>query len=304
MISAQNVTKKFDSFTALDNLSCNIPESCIYGLVGSNGAGKSTFLRLLCGVYKADSGIITVDGQPVYENPTVKANIAYVPDDLYFPHRSTIKTAAKHLRLLYPNFDLNRLNKLIKHFDIDKNAYINTFSKGMKRQTATILALSLCPEYLILDETFDGLDPIVRSAFKEILYEDVLENKTTVIISSHSLRELEDTCDNLALLHKGKIILESSIDNIKTSFCKVQIAFSTPFDQSLFDEMALTNYIQNGSVANFIVRKNADAVQERLKSLSPALLDILPLTLDEVFICEAQALGYNVGKSTETDNKE
>lgn len=292
MISAQNVTKKFDSFTALDNLSCNIPDSCIYGLVGSNGAGKSTFLRLLCGVYRADSGIITVNGETVYDNPAAKANIAYIPDDLYFLPQSSMLKMANCYKTLYSSFNFDRFHQLSKTFGLDTKANINTFSKGMRRQAATILGLSIAPKYLFFDETFDGLDPVMRNLVKKVIYEDVLENKTTTIITSHSLRELEDTCDQLALLHKGGIVFESDIQDLKTSLFKIQVAFSNQFDKSSFKDIEMLEYSQKGSVANFIVRGNKEETAERIRAMAPVLLDILPLSLEEVFIYEMEALGY------------
>ena len=225
MICAENVTKKFDNFVALRRLNCSIPESCVYGLVGSNGAGKSTFLRLISGIYRADAGKVTFDGQPVYENPEVKGKIVYVPDELYFLPQSNMNRMAQLYRSMYPNFNNERYADLVKTFGLDPEANINTFSKGMRRQAATILALSCKTEYLFLDETFDGLDPVMRNFVKNLICEDVMERSASAIITSHSLRELEDTCDQLALLHKGGIIFESDIQNLKTSLFKVQIAF-------------------------------------------------------------------------------
>ena len=263
MIQAQNLTKAFCSASqpkahvALNNLSCTIPGGCIYGLVGSNGAGKSTFLRLLSGVYRPDSGTIEIDGLPVWENPAAKNKIFYVPDDLYFLPQ-------------------------------------NTFSKGMRRQAATILALSTMPDYLFFDETFDGLDPVVRRLVKQVIYNDVLDRGTTTIITSHSLRELEDTCDQLALLHKGGIVFESDIQNLKTALFKVQTAFHTPFTRETFEEagIRIISYSQMGSVATFIVRGEREATEAILRSMTPLLLDILPLNLEEVFVYEMEALGY------------
>ncbi len=292
MITASNVTKKFDDFTALQDLSCSIPDSCIYGLVGSNGAGKSTFLRLLSGVYKADAGIITVDGEAVYENPAVKANIAYVPDDLYFLPQASLNKMADSYNRLYPTFNMERFKSLTDTFKLNPKANLNTFSKGMRRQAATILGLSISPKYLFFDETFDGLDPVMRNLVKKVIYDDVLENKTTTIITSHSLRELEDTCDQLALLHKGGIVFESDIQNLKTALFKVQVAFNLDFDRSLFDGIEILDYSQKGSVANFIVRGDREETSAKIRAMAPVLLDILPLSLEEVFIYEMEALGY------------
>ena len=292
MICAENVTKKFDGFAALRGLNCSIPESCVYGLVGSNGAGKSTFLRLISGIYRADAGTVTFDGVPVYENPEVKGKILYVPDELYFLPQSNMNRMAQLYRAMYPNFSDERFTELVKTFGLDPSANINTFSKGMKRQAATILALSSMPRYLFFDETFDGLDPVMRNLVKRVIYNDVLERKTTTIITSHSLRELEDACDQLALLHKGGIVFESDIQNLKTTLFKIQVAFSEKYDRSNFSEIEMLSYTQVGSVATFIARGEKEAVTAKIRAMSPVLLDVLPLNLEEVFIYEMEALGY------------
>jgi ABC-2 type transport system ATP-binding protein len=292
MIVANNVTMKFGDFTALNHLNCAIPDGIIYGLVGSNGAGKSTFLRLISGIYRPLDGEITIDGAPIFNNPTVKQNIIYVPDELYFLPQSNMNRMAELYNSLYENFSYERFHNLTATFGLNPAANINTFSKGMRRQAATVLALSTMPTYLFFDETFDGLDPVMRNLVKQVIYNDVLERKTTTIITSHSLRELEDTCDQLALLHKGGIVFESDIQNLKTTLFKVQIAFSTPFSREDFSEMELLSYTQIGSVATFIVRGERERVIARLRERSPLLLDVLPLNLEEVFIYEMEALGY------------
>ena len=296
MISAKNVTMKFDDFTALNHLSCEIPDSCIYGLVGSNGAGKSTFLRLISGVYKPYEGDITVDGAPIWENPEIKSQIMYVPDELYFLPQSNMKTMAKLYAAAYKSFSYERFHSLTETFGLDPEANINTFSKGMKRQAATILALSTMPKYLFFDETFDGLDPVMRNLVKQVIYNDVCERGTTTIITSHSLRELEDTCDQLALLHKGGIVFESDIQNLKTSLFKVQVAFKERFDRTKFEGVDMLNYTQAGSVATFIARGDRDAVSASIRAKNPLLLDVLPLNLEEVFIYEMEAVGYDYSK--------
>ena len=292
MICADNVTKKFDDFEALRGLTCQIPEACVYGLVGSNGAGKSTFLRLISGIYRADSGTVTFDGEPVYENPDVKSKIMYVPDELYFLPQSNMKRMAELYRSIYSDFNMERFHDLVKTFGLNPNSNINTFSKGMKRQAATILALSAMPKYLFFDETFDGLDPVMRNLVKQVIYEDVLERKTTTIITSHSLRELEDTCDQLALLHKGGIVFESDIQDLKTSLFKIQVAFDFMFDRSMFTDINILNYTQMSSVATFIVKGDRDETVAKIREKNPILLDVLPLNLEEVFVYEMEALGY------------
>ncbi len=292
MICAKDLTMKFDDFTALKQMNCKIPEACIYGLVGSNGAGKSTFLRLISGIYRPNSGEVTIDGKPVYENPEVKSKILYVPDELYFLPQSNMNRMAELYSSIYKNFSYERFENLTKTFGLDPKANINTFSKGMKRQAATILALSSMPEFLFFDETFDGLDPVMRNLVKQVIYNDVMERKTTTIITSHSLRELEDTCDQLALLHKGGIVFESDIQDLKTALFKVQVAFNTEYSKERFAGIEMLDYNQMGSVATFIARGDKNEVVAKIRALEPVLLDVLPLNLEEVFIYEMEALGY------------
>ena len=292
MIGANNVTKKFDNFTALDGISCKIESGCIYGLVGSNGAGKSTFLRVLAGVYRADQGDVTIDGEPIYENPSVKKKIMLVPDDLYFLPGASMLRMKKLYKSVYPDFDDKRFGELADCFGLDVKKNLGTFSKGMRRQAATVLALSARPEYIFFDETFDGLDPIMRNVVKRLICEDILDRKATAIITSHSLRELEDTCDQLSLLHKGGLVFESDIQNLKTSLFKVQIAFDREYDKSKFTGMDILKFTKRGSVSNIIVRGDRDLTVAALSSMKPTLLDVLPLSLEEVFTYEMEALGY------------
>ncbi|CDZ24214.1 hypothetical protein CCDG5_1097 [[Clostridium] cellulosi] len=292
MIKAVNLTKKFGNFTALSAINCTIPEGCIYGLVGSNGAGKSTFIRLLAGIYRPDSGTATIDDKSIYENPEVKKRIAYVSDELYFLPQASMNRMAKLYSRTFENFNFERFHYLTNALKLNPNVNVNSFSKGMKRQAATILALSTMPDYILFDETFDGLDPVMRNTVKNIIYSDVCERKSTAVISSHSLRELEDTCDQLALLHKGGIIFESDIENLKTSLFKVQIAFNEDYEKDKFKGIEIINFQKKGSVANLIIRGEREATVEKLKLMKPVLLDVLPLTLEEVFIYEMDALGY------------
>ena len=292
MIQVNNVTKKFGSFTALNNMSCKISDGCIYGLIGSNGAGKSTFLRLITGVYKPDEGQVLLDGEPVYENPAAKAKIAYVPDELFFLPGSSLNRMAKLYAAVFPDFSFERFHELIKLFGLSPEAPVNTFSKGMRRQGATLLALACRPKYIIFDETFDGLDPVMRNVVKQLITTDVLERQATAIITSHSLRELEDTCDQLSLLHKGGIIFESDIQDLKTTLFKLQVGFDKPFSREMFSALDILSYSARGSVATFIVRGDRDKTVELIQAQSPVLLDVLPLTLEEVFIYEMEALGY------------
>ena len=292
MIEVKALTKRFGDFTALDNVTCNIPEGCIYGMVGSNGAGKSTLLRLISGVYRPDAGAVFVDGQPVYENKAVKARIAFVPDDLFFLGGADMRRMAQLYAAAYPAFDKARFEALTAAFKLVPKKPLSAFSKGMKRQAAIILSLSSRPKYIFFDETFDGLDPIMRTLVKKLIVEDVLDRHATAIITSHSLRELEDTCDQLALLHKGGLVLESDVQNLKTSLFKIQIAFNHEYDRDLFEGLDILHYTRHGSVASFIVRGDREQTVATLQAKLPVLLDVLPLSLEEVFTYEMEALGY------------
>ena len=281
MITVTNLVKRFDNFTALNDLTMKIDKGCVYGLVGSNGAGKSTLLRLITGVYKADKGEIKVDGMDVYDNPEAKAKMVFVADELFFLPQSSMNRMARLYAASYPNFNWNRFNELAGVFGLNTKANVGTFSKGMRRQAATILALSCMAEYMFLDETFDGLDPVMRNLVKKVIYNDVAERGVTAIITSHSLRELEDTCDRLALLHSGGIVLESDIENLQTMLLKVQVAFSEEYDISRFDGINILDFNKKGSVANMIVRGDREEVQHKIFAMCPLLCEILPLTLEE-----------------------
>lgn len=293
MFEVNGLTKKFGSFTALDNVTCKIPDGCIYGMVGSNGAGKSTFLRLLSGIYKPTLGTITADGQPVWENPEIKSQIAFIPDDLYFISNSSPNRMAKTYSSIYPTFNYDKFLKLAREFGLDVTKNTNTFSKGMRRQTSIILALAADPKYIFFDETFDGLDPVMRNLVKKLILSDVADRGACAIITSHSLRELEDTCDQLALLHKGGLILESDISDLKTRQYKIQLAFAEEYDRSKFDGIEIVSFTKSGSVANMIVKGDREITAEKLRAMDPLFLDILPLTLEELFTYEMETLGYS-----------
>lgn len=292
MITALNIVKQFGDKVALDRLNCSIPEGCVYGLVGSNGSGKSTLLRLISGIYRPESGSVTIDGKPVYDNPDVKKRIAFVPDELFFLPHANLKRMAQHYASVYENFSHERFATLLADFALDPNANIATFSKGMKRQAATILALSCSTDIYLFDETFDGLDPVMRNLVKNLLYREVLENKATVVITSHSLRELEDTCDQLALLHKGGIIFSSDVDHLKTSLFKIQVAFSDDYDRDRFKGIEILSYAKHGSVASLIVRGDREETEAKIRAMDPVLFEVLPLSLEEVFVYEMGQLGY------------
>ncbi len=292
MIKTEKLTKKFGTYTALQDISCTIQDGCIYGMVGSNGAGKSTFLRILSGVYKADGGTALLDGEPIYENAAAKGQIMFIPDELYYINGASMNRMAALYQSMYPNFNKGRYNELTKELGLDPKKSLNTFSKGMRRQAITVLALAAAPKYIFFDETFDGMDPVVRNYVKKLICQDVIDRGATAILTSHSLRELEDTCDQLALLHRGGLVLESDIQNLKTSQFKIQIAFREEYDKSKFSALDLVHFTKHGSVANLIVRGTQEETLDILRPMNPALLEVLPLTLEEVFTYEMEALGY------------
>ncbi len=293
MIKARKLSKRFGEVEALTNLNCNIPQGCIYGLVGANGAGKSTFLRLCNGIYQPDEGHISINGGEVFDNPSVKEHCVFVPDELYFLPQSNLNRMSLLYESMYPHFSNERFTDLCAAFKLDRARLLNTFSKGMRRQASTILALSAMTDYVFFDETFDGLDPVMRNLVKGMLYDDVLERGCTAVITSHSLRELEDTCDQLALLYQGGIVFESDVQNLKTSLFKVQVAFAEEYDQTRFPDMDILSFVKQGSVANMIIRGDSTKSKTLIGAMNPLLLEILPLTLEEVFLYEMEALGYS-----------
>lgn len=293
MIKARKLTKRFGELEALANLNCNIPQGCIYGLVGANGSGKSTFLRLCNGIYQPDEGQVSINGGEVFDNPSVKEHCIFVPDELYFLPQSNLNRMELLYESMYPHFSKARFQDLCGTFKLNKSQSLNTFSKGMRRQAATILALSAMTDYVFFDETFDGLDPVMRNLVKGMLYDDVLERGCTAVITSHSLRELEDTCDQLALLYRGGIVFESDVQNLKTSLFKVQVAFSRDYDRSLFAGLDILAFNKQGSVTNMIIRGDSAESKATIAALNPLILEILPLTLEEVFLYEMEALGYS-----------
>ena len=293
MIKARKLSKRFGEVEALTNLNCNIPQGCIYGLVGANGADKSTFLRLCNGIYQPDEGHISINGGEVFDNPSVKEHCVFVPDELYFLPQSNLNRMSLLYESMYPRFSNERFADLCAAFKLDRTRLLNTFSKGMRRQAATILALSAMTDYVFFDETFDGLDPVMRNLVKGMLYDDVLERGCTAVVTSHSLRELEDTCDQLALLYQGGIVFESDVQNLKTSLFKVQVAFAEEYDQTRFPDMDILSFVKQGSVANMIIRGDSAKSKSLIGAMNPLLLEILPLTLEEVFLYEMEALGYS-----------
>lgn len=292
MISAVNLTKRFGDFVALDNLNTQVEQGSIYGLVGANGSGKSTLLRLIAGVYFPDGGSILLDDQPVYENPSAKDQVFYLSDDLYFLPKITTQEMAIFYQGLYSGFDLKKFKRLGALFPIDLDAKVSTFSKGMRRQAALLAALSSGARYLLLDEAFDGLDPVIRLMIKKLLAEEMDQRELTVIITSHNLRELEELCDHIGLLHGGKILFEQELGSLKFDFCKVQAVYDHGVDWE-GTGLKILQKQQRGKVVSLLVRGNAEKTLRILQEEKPIFSETVPLTLEEIFIGEMEAAGYD-----------
>ncbi len=294
MIEALHVTKRFDDIVAVDDISATIREGNVFGLIGTNGAGKSTFLRMVSGVLKPDHGKILVDDIPVFESVAAKQKFFYISDDAYFFHNSTPEEMMQFYDNVYPMFDRERFKKLMKGFELDLRRKINTFSKGMKKQVSILLALSAGTEYILCDETFDGLDPVMRQAVKSLFAEDMQERNLTPVIASHNLRELEDICDHVGLLHKGGILLSKELDDMKLNIHKIQCVLSEgmePEDLVVLDKIKIE---KRGRLSTITVRGNRQEIETLMSGYHPVFFEIIPLSLEEIFISETEVVGYDI----------
>ena len=292
MIEVRNVLKEFDGFRALDDLNMTVPTGSVYGLVGPNGAGKSTIIRHLTGIYRQDAGEILVDGAPVFENPGVKSRIAYIPDEIFYYANASIREMMDFYRSIYPHFDAERFKKLADVFGLDPKRQMRRLSKGMQKQAAFWIAVSLRPEMLILDEPVDGLDPVMRRQIWSIIMADVAENGTTVLVSSHNLRELEDVCDSVGIMNKGKIMIERSLDELQENIVKIQLAL--PDGESLPEGLDILHKSNTGRLQSLIMHGTQEEITEKLQSSHPLFIDAVPLTLEEIFIYELGGADYEV----------
>lgn len=294
MIQVNNVTKKFGDFAALDGLNMHVERGAIYGLVGPNGAGKSTIIRHLCGVYKQDAGEITIDGKPVYENTELKKMFTVIPDDIFYFTQANTMDMMKFYKDMYPKFDEVLFKKIMDCFPaINPKKMVRTLSKGMQKQVAFMLSIAARPELMILDEPVDGLDPVMRRQIWSLIMSDVSENGLTVLVSSHNLRELEDVCDHVGIMNNGKILIERSLDELQTSITKIQIAFDGDMP-ALPPEIEVLKKITNGRVHTLIVKGEPRVAERAIGALNPLLMDVLPLTLEEIFIYELGGENYAV----------
>ena len=290
MIELKNVTKRFGDFTALENLTMRVPAGSVYGLVGPNGAGKSTIIRHVTGVYRQNSGEVLVSGEPIFENPSVKARIACIPDDLSCHAGSNILDLKRFYKGLYPNFSPERFEALREIFPLDEKQPLRRFSKGMQKQAAFWLAIATRPDYLILDEPVDGLDPVMRKQVWSVILEDVAARGTTVLVSSHNLRELEDVCDHVGVLHEGKMLLERSLSDLQENIVKVQLVTDRPIPP----ELNILHQSMTGRIQTLIVRGDRREIAGLLQQCNPLLCDLLPLSLEEIFIYELGGVNYDV----------
>lgn len=294
MIRVENLSKSFDGYPVLRQAKMHVPRGAIYGLVGPNGAGKSTMIRHITGIYKPDTGSVLIDGIPVFENPRAKEMFTYIPDDLFYFQQADTLEMKRFYKGIYQNFDEQLFDKLRDVFPtIDPKTSIRRLSKGMQKQVAFWLAISCRPKLLILDEPVDGLDPVMRHQIWSIICSDVAEHETTVLVSSHNLRELEDVCDHVGIMHQGKVLVERSLSELQGSVCKIQVAFQEgmPKLPEDFDVLHMSN---TGRVYTMIVKGDQAAAKAQLERMKPMLIDVLPLSLEEIFIYELGGADYAV----------
>ena len=292
MLEAKHVVKTFDGFRALDGLTMTVPTGAVYGLVGPNGAGKSTIIRHLAGIYRQDSGEVLLDGQPVYEDPAVKRRMTVIGDDWYYFPQANIREMAHFFAGLYPAFSWERYEKLKQVFPLDEKMMLRRMSKGMQKQAAFWLTVCCMPEYLILDEPVDGLDPVMRRQVWSLLLGDVAERGTTVLVSSHNLRELEDVCDHVGILDHGRVLLERSLSDLQDNTVKLQVAYPGVTEPVLPAEMQILHRSHVGRVYTNIVRGSREDILRRMQITEPVLLESIPLTLEEIFIYELGGVDY------------
>ena len=286
MIEVRDLVKTFDGFAALRGATLTVPKGAVYGLVGPNGAGKSTLLRHITGVFRQDSGEVLVNGVPVYENRHVKENIVSIPDDWFYYNQSTIREMAALYAGLYPRFDWERFERLRELFQLPEKKTIRRMSKGMQRQAAFWITISCLPEYLVLDEPVDGLDPVMRRQVWQVLLDDVAARGSTVLLSSHNLRELEDVCDHVGIMDKGKVLLERTLSDLQDTTVKLQVAYKTAEEPTLPAELQILHHSRVGRVHTYIMRGNSEEICRRMQITDPVLLEAIPLTLEEIFIYE------------------
>lgn len=296
MLKVEAVSKKLGNKTVLENCSLTVQNGSVLGLIGPNGAGKSTLLRCICDVYQCDEGSITLDGETIHENEYLKQNILYLSDDPYYMYNATIKDMKEFYQIFYPQFDEQLYQKYLKIFKLDENKVMNNFSKGMKRQAFILMALAISPKLLLLDESFDGLDPMMRLLFKRAISECIEKKDISIIISSHNLRELEDICDAFAILEDAHIETSGMIDDTKEAIHKIQIAFREEKNREDFESLDIMHYAKTGRIITLVVKGDLEEIKQQIQSLDPLMMDILPVNLEEIFIYEMERKGVFVNE--------
>lgn len=296
MIQAVNLTKRFDDIVAVDHINATIKDGCVFGLIGTNGAGKSTFLRLMSGVLKPEEGHVTIDGHEVFENTEAKRRFFYISDEQFFFSNATPEEMLRYYRAIYQRFDEVRFHKLMSSFGLSEKRKIHTFSKGMKKQVSVICGICAGTDYLFCDETFDGLDPVMRQAVKSLFAADMADRNLTPIIASHNLRELEDICDHVGLLHKGGILLSRELDDMKLNIHKLQCVLQPGMSAEDLVALDKLNIEQRGSLITLVVRGTREEVEAIMASYNPVFFECIPLSLEEIFISETEVAGYDIKK--------
>lgn len=296
MIKADNATKWFDDILAVDHVCAEIHDGSVFGLIGSNGAGKSTFLRMVAGILKPDEGSIMINGDEIFENVKIKERCFFISDEQFFFNNCTPLEMKNYYKIFYRYFDEGRYKKLMNGFGLDENRKIRTFSKGMKKQVSVICGICAGTDYLFCDETFDGLDPVVRQTVKSLFAEDVAERGLTPVIASHNLRELEDICDHVGLLHRGGILFSRDLDEMKLGMFKMQCVFDKPLAENAWIGFDLLHIEQRGSLYTITARGNREVLQNKIQGMNPMFFELLPLTLEEIFINETEVVGYDIKK--------
>lgn len=294
MIECKNLSKNFGPVAALNDITAQIRTGHVYGLVGTNGAGKSTLLRLMAGILKPDSGEVLIDGEPVFENMAAKHKFFFITDDVYYFSNFRPLDLCNYYALYYPNFDKKRFRELLDIFGLPADRKLNTFSKGMKKQTFVISAICSGTPYIFCDETFDGLDPVMRRAVKSIFAGETAERGLTPIIASHNLRELEDICDHVGLLHKGGLLLSCDVEDMRLGVHKLQVVFGFPKDKQDLPDVDIVNLRRSGSLHHIIARGDRDELLRKMEAAGAIFAEALPLTLEEMFICETEVAGYEI----------
>ncbi len=297
MIEIHDVTKTFDSIRAVDSVSVTIKEKTVFGLIGTNGAGKSTLLRMIAGVLMPDEGTVTIEGMPVYDNVEAKKQLFFIADEPYFFTNCTSASMERYYSSLYENFDKQEFYKYLENFDLDKKRKVSTFSKGMKKLHAMLLGICARTKYILCDETFDGLDPVMRQGIKSIFAKEMEENGLTPIIASHNLRELEDFCDHVELLHKGGILLSKDLEDMKCNIHKVQCVFTSADDElKTLNGLNVVKNERRGSLHTITIRGSKEEIIAFFATVSTVFFEVLPLSLEEIFISETEVAGYDIKK--------